>query len=114
MSSAFHAVHRSESFTGFAKHELPLSSIESFVTAFIAQIGKARFGQWGSEQVTSNLMAANAQDALVLPVETYPFWKPGLDTSKLFLIHFFGTYRFLGGMYLKLSQKVIKELSVGS
>jgi hypothetical protein len=97
-------------FTGFARGELPVSGIQAYVKDFKALIGAERFGQWGSEQVTSNLMAANAPNPLVLPVETYPFWKPGLSTSQLALIHFFGTYRFLGGMYLRLSLQAIREL----
>ncbi|MBN8507268.1 MAG: hypothetical protein J0L57_01505 [Burkholderiales bacterium] len=97
-------------FTGFARGELPLSGIESFARELAHMIGADRFAQWGSEQVTSNLMAANAPDALVLPVETYPFWKPGLAIDRLALIHFFGTYRFLGGMYLRQSLRVIDQL----
>jgi hypothetical protein len=97
-------------FTGFARGELPLHGIESFARELGALIGVDRFAQWGSEQVASNLMAANAPSTLVLPVDAYPFWKPGLATDRLALIHFFGTYRFLGGMYLRQSLRVIGEL----
>jgi hypothetical protein len=97
-------------FTGFARGELPLTGIQAYAQDFKALIGAERFGLWGSEQVTSNLMASNAPNPLVLPVESYPFWEPGLSTSKVVLIHFFGTYRFLGGMYMRLSLQSIREL----
>lgn len=97
-------------FTGFAKGELPLGGIVAYASALSKLIGPDRFAQWGSEQVTSNLMAANAPNALVLPVDTYPFWIPGLPVDRLALIHFFGTYRYLEGEYLRQSLKVIDEL----
>lgn len=97
-------------FTGFAPGQLPRAGIEAYAQELSALIGREQFAQWGSEQVTSNLMAANAPNALVLPVETYPFWVPGLTVEGLSLIHFFGTYRYLGGMYLRQSLKVIEDL----
>lgn len=97
-------------FTGFARGSLARSGIEHFAQALAALIGKDRFAQWGSEQVTSNLMAANAPGALVLPVDTYPFWAPNLPVDRLSLIHFFGTYRYLQGTYLRLSLQVIDSL----
>lgn len=97
-------------FTGFARGQLPLPRIEAYAREFSRLIGAERFGQWGSEQVTCNLMAANAPDAMVLPVDTYPFWAPGLAVERLALIHFFGTYRYLQGEYLRQSLRVIDEL----
>jgi hypothetical protein len=97
-------------FTGFARGELPRSGIEHYAQSLAALIGADRFAQWGSEQVTSNLMAANAPNALVLPVDTYPFWAPNLPVDRLSLIHFFGTYRYLQGTYLRLSLQVIEAL----
>jgi hypothetical protein len=97
-------------FTGFARGELPLDRIEAHARDLSALIGAERFAQWGSEQVTCNLVAANAPNTLVLPVDTYPFWVPGLDVNTLKLIHFFGTYRYLEGMYLRRSLRVIDEL----
>lgn len=97
-------------FAGFAPGDLPLAGIEAHARALSSLIGAERFAQWGSEQVTSNLMAANAPNALVLPVDTYPFWLPGLKIEQLALIHFFGTYRYLKGMYLRQSLRVIDEL----
>lgn len=97
-------------FTGFAPGQLPLSGIEHFARSLSDLIGNDKFAQWGSEQVTSNLMASNAPDALVLPVDTYPFWKPGLPMGELVLIHFFGTYRYMGGTYLRQSLQTVSEL----
>lgn len=98
-------------FTGFGQGELPREGINHFARSLSDLIGAERFALWGSEQVTSNLMAANAPDPLVLPVDTYPFWIPGLDTANLALIHFFGTYRFQQGTYLHLSKRIISDLA---
>ena len=97
-------------FTGFAPGTLSRVRIEQFVAQLGALIGTKRFSQWGSEQVVSNLMAANAPTPLVLPVDTYPFWEPNLPVKNLRLVHFFGTFRFEQGMYLDKTRGIITEL----
>ena len=98
-------------FTGFGTGQLRLDRIEELSAELAALLGKDVFSQWGSEQVMSNLMASNAPNALVLPVETYPFWAPGHRTDGLALIHFFGTFRFIEGMYLRQALRVIRVLA---
>lgn len=75
------------------------------------QVGKQKWHEWGSEQVASNFMVANTDNAIVLPVDRYPFWQPCLDINRAVLIHFFGTFRFIGGMYVRQGLRLIKQLS---
>jgi hypothetical protein len=98
-------------FAGFAKGHLGLKAIEDFSENMQALVGREKWGEWGSEQVTSNFIAANAPDCLVLPVERYPFWKSGMDLSRAVLVHFFGTFRFTEGMYARQARQIVKELS---
>ena len=93
-------------FTGFAPGYLDVERIREFSQRMEALIGKDKWHRWGSEQVTSNFFAANAPDGLVLPVDTYPFWGPGVDIDRAVFAHFFGTFRFSGGMYARKGAEV--------
>ena len=98
-------------FTGFAKGQLLPEKIQEFSTQMEKLVGKAKWREWGSEQVTSNFMAANALDSLVLPVDRYPFWEPDMGIAKAVFVHFFGVFRFMGGMYTQQALQVIRQLS---
>lgn len=97
-------------FTGFAPAKLSISAIETFSLQMQELVGRQKWHEWGSEQVASNFMVANVDDSLVLPVDRYPFWQPGLDIGRAVLIHFFGTFRFMGGMYTRQSLRIIQRL----
>lgn len=97
-------------FAGFSPGSLSLSKIEDFSQRVSTAIGADKWREWGSEQVTSNYMVANAQNPLILPVEHYPFWAPGLAASELRLIHFVGSYRFSGGRYAAMARTIIDAL----
>lgn len=97
-------------FTGFAQGQLELQKIIDFSRSMSNLLGEDRWREWGTEQVTSNFMAANAHPSRVLPVDRYPFYITGLDLSKPAFIHFFGTFRFNDGTYKNLSLKLINEL----
>jgi len=98
-------------FTGFSRGQLLPERIQEFSTQMEKLVGKEKWREWGSEQVTSNFMAANAPDSLVLPVERYPFWMPDVDITKAAFVHFFGVFRFMGGMYTRQASRVIRQLS---
>lgn len=98
-------------FAGFASGQLPSASITRFSKEMSQLIGDEKWREWGTEQVTSNYMAANAPNALVLPVERYPFWRPDVDIGKAVFVHFFGTFRFVGGMYIRQGMRIIQQLS---
>lgn len=97
-------------FAGFAQSQLPRAGIEAFSGQMATLLGKQKWSQWGSEQVTSNYMAANAPDAVVLPVERYPFWRPDVDIGAAVFVHFFGVFRFKEGMYTRQGTRLIREL----
>ncbi|TAN84695.1 MAG: hypothetical protein EPN14_01820 [Gallionella sp.] len=98
-------------FTGFARGQLLPEKIQEFSAQMGKLVGKEKWREWGSEQVASNYMAANAPDSLVLPVERYPFWRPDVDIAKAVFVHFFGVFRFMGGMYTRQALRVIRQLS---
>ena len=97
-------------FAGFARGDLPVDKIEEFSIEMSKLVGREKWRDWGSEQVTSNYMAANAPNALVLPVERYPFWRPDVNIEKAVFVHFFGTFRFSNGMYKQQALQVIRRL----
>ena len=97
-------------FAGFPIGQLPADKIEAFSVEMSKLVGREKWCEWGSEQVTSNYMAANAPNALVLPVERYPFWRPDMGIEKAVFVHFFGTFRFNAGMYQRQSAQVIQSL----
>ena len=98
-------------FAGFSAGRLGLDEVKHFTKNMEFLLGKEKWAEWGSEQVTSNFLIANTPGATVLPVSTYPFWAPNINPVNTKLLHFFGTYRFYGGMYTQLARAVIRELS---
>ncbi len=105
-------VHGCAGFAGFSPGSIRRDAVEAFSAAMMELLGKSKWAEWGSEQVTSNFIVANSPQARILPVSTYPFWKPGVDLSKAKFLHFFGTHRFEGGEYIRSSNKVISALPV--
>lgn len=98
-------------FTGFAPGKLSIAEVEEFSLKMQNLVGKQKWHEWGSEQVASNFMVSNSGNSLVLPVDRYPFWKPGIPTEQAVLVHFFGTYRFSGGMYVRQGLRIIEQLA---
>lgn len=95
-------------FSGFARSSVELAFIESISRQMDAVIGKT-WSQWGSEQVMSNIVIANAADAVVLPHPKY------CDCSRIrsdvtAFIHFIGSCRFTGGAYQDQARAVIARL----
>lgn len=98
-------------FTGFAPGKLSIASVENFSLQMQKLVGQQKWHEWGSEQVASNFMVANADDSLVLPVDRYPFWMPGISIAQAVLVHFFGTFRFARGMYVRQGLRIIQLFS---
>jgi hypothetical protein len=105
-----HYVRGCAGFAGFSRGLLSVTKVEEFSTNMSSLIGKEKWSGWGSEQVTSNYLIANAPNPLVLPLKGYTFWAPSVDASQCKLIHFVGTYRFYHGEYMNLARSIIKEL----
>lgn len=109
--SALKYVRGCAGFTGFAPGKLSIAEVENFSLQMQKLVGKQKWQEWGSEQVASNFMVSNTDDSLVLPVDRYPFWKPGVSIMQAVLVHFFGTFRFAGGMYVRQGLRIIQLLS---
>lgn len=98
-------------FAGFAPADTGRALAEAFSTAAAGVLGLARWGEWGSEQVTSNFVIANEPGARLLPYDRYlNFWNDAI-TSEARLVHFIGTYRYHRGAYLAAARQAISALS---
>ena len=104
-------VHGCSGFAGFKTGSITRSAIERFSNIMAEMLGTQKWQEWGSEQVTSNYMVANCPGAVILPPETYPFWKTGVSVAEARFFHFFGTHRFEGGMYARTAQSVVADLT---
>jgi len=98
-------------FTGFGKGSTNRTKIEWF-SDLMRRVAKQTWDEWGSEQVTSNLLIANTDGAYPLPFPKYcSYWAhsdvPYEDAS---FIHFIGPYRYANGFYLRKAREVIASL----
>ena len=95
-------------FAGFARHAFTREFVEEISTQMQAAIG-AKWNEWGSEQVMSNIVVANTPSAIVLPHPKYADchkMQPG--TTEF--IHFIGSCRFDNGTYARLGVQAIARL----
>lgn len=99
-------------FTGFAQQSLDREKIEWF-SELMRRIAQGTWDDWGSEQVTSNLLIANTDNALPLPFPKYlSYWAhTDVPYDAASFIHFIGPYRFANGFYLRKAKEVISSLS---
>ena len=105
-----HYVRGSAGFAGFARASLSRDKVEIFSQSMARLIGKNKWSEWGSEQVTSNFVVANTDGAQVLPFPEYCFHSPEMDVEPATFVHFIGSYRFHGGRYAQLARRVIAQL----
>jgi hypothetical protein len=97
-------------FAGFAKRMFSREMVEVLSTSLSEIVGPDKWGEWGSEQVTSNIIVANIPGAAVLPFPKYCSHYPGVEVNASTFVHFIGTHRFIKGNYTALSKKIINEL----
>jgi hypothetical protein len=102
-------VHGCSGFAGFALESISINQIHDYSKAMETILGKEKWSEWGSEQVTSNYLVANQPGAYILPIKTYPFWQKGKDINDARLIHFFGTHRFEAGQYIESATEIINK-----
>ena len=79
-----------------------------FSNCMAGKIGTQRWSAWGTEQITSNYLVANAAGTHVLPYPEYG--TPDVMTSDTVFIHFIGSLRFVSDRYEKTSRKVIGQM----
>lgn len=99
-------------FTGFPPSTVMQDQLLQFSSCMSGKIGKARWASWGTEQVTSNYLVANAAGTQVLPYPDYG--TPDTMNQDTVFIHFIGSMRFANDQYEKASRKVIERLTAGS
>jgi hypothetical protein len=99
-------------FTGFAKGSIDREKIAWF-SDLMRRIAKERWDEWGSEQVTSNLLIANSAGSQTLKFPKYlSYWAhPDVPYEDASFIHFIGPHRFSNGFYLRSARRVIKSLT---
>jgi len=102
-------------FTGFAKGSIDRGKVAWF-SDLMRRIAHATWDDWGSEQVTSNLLIANTADSHVLEFPKYlSYWAhPDVPYDKASFIHFIGPFRFANGFYVRSARKVIAKLTSAS
>ena len=95
-------------FSGFARGSVDIGFIESISRRMSQAIGND-WGQWGTEQVMSNIVVANSARPVVL---SYPEYcdcnriRPGVTA----FVHFIGEYRFVGTVYEDCARGAIAQL----
>jgi hypothetical protein len=110
-SASLKYVRGNAGFTGFAKGSIDREKIVWF-SDLMCRVANETWDEWGSEQVTSNLLIANSADALTLEFPKYlSYWAhPDVVYENASFIHFIGPHRFSNGFYLKSAKKVMATL----
>jgi len=96
-------------FAGFAKGSVCKSWLKEISESIEGVIGQ-KWYEWGSEQVSSNILIANSDCPTVLPIAKYSNFKRGSDTSNYSFLHFLGEDRFSGGVYRKLARSLLQNM----
>lgn len=105
-----HYVRGCAGFAGFAAGGLDRKAADMFSREARALLGDAKWAEWGSEQVMSNVIVSNEGEPLLLPYDRYMnYWREP-DLGQASLVHFLGTCRYDRGMYLKATRQAIAEL----
>lgn len=90
-------------FTGFPVNENMQKDMLMFSSKMSEKLG-ARWNEWGTEQITSNYLAANL-GALVLPYPKYS--APERDHHLAVFRHYIGSIRFKNGRYAADAMRLI-------
>jgi len=95
-------------FAGFPRQSFTREFVEAISGQMQAAIG-AKWSEWGSEQVMSNVVIANIPKAIVLPHPKYADCHK-MQVGVTEFIHFIGSCRFDDGNYARLGAQVIAKL----
>ncbi len=96
-------------FAGFARGSFSHPKVEEFSENMTRIVGPM-WSNWGSEQVTSNFIIANSRLSCVLPYPRYANFTPEIPHEQSSFLHFFGSYRFRKGVYVRKSLDVVNTL----
>lgn len=95
-------------FTGFPVSTDMQDRLYAFAQKMRAATGD-RWSEWGTEQVTSNYLVANARGTSVLPFPAYSTPNNGPD-PRIRFFHFIGYIRYRSSHYANTTQFVIKRM----
>jgi hypothetical protein len=111
-SASFKYVRGCSGFAGFARGSFTRDILQQFSRTMQDLCGRPKWNEWGSEQVTSNLLVANSPKAGVLefPKYTSYYALKDLDYSRSSFVHFMGGFRFANGCYAGCARRVVCEL----
>ncbi|MGP8260228.1 MAG: hypothetical protein ACLQM6_09800 [Acidobacteriaceae bacterium] len=110
-SASLKYVRGNAGFTGFARGSIVREKVRYF-SSLMRRIARDKWDEWGSEQVTSNLLIANTLNAQVMEFPKYlSYWAHvNIPYENASFIHFIGPYRFSNGFYVRSARKVIATL----
>ncbi len=97
-------------FSGYPRQSFEIEDILKFSTHIENIIGREKWSEWGSEQVTSLCLISKSKNSSILPwpkYQNYKFPKTNESFESTSLIHFIGTNRFSDNTYRKLCQNFI-------
>jgi hypothetical protein len=107
-------VHASSGFGGYAKGAFRTLDLEKFSREMLELLGDELWNTWGSEQISSNYMLANAPDVAVLPFPAYACFEPHTKYGNHAFLHFIGTFRFDRGIYRRHARDAIAAYKRGN
>ncbi|MER2491834.1 hypothetical protein [Catenovulum sediminis] len=99
-------------FAGFPKGAQNLDKLKAFSDEMISKIGIDKWNEWGSEQVSSNVIISMSTQPQILPwpkYQNFMFPEAYRPDSNAAFIHFIGTHRYKKGTYKKVA---LQNLSV--
>jgi len=103
-------IRASSAFAGLPGGRVSLADLQALHDA-MSPLLKTRWHEWGTEQFSSNIMIANAGDAVELTPPNYINHQLASDIRQARLVHFFGTWRFANGRYRACAQRAIAALN---
>lgn len=92
-------------FTGFPCDSNMQAALLDFSRRMSHKLGAPLWRSWGTEQVTSNYLVANAANTTVLPFPKYG--TPDVLCEESAFLHFIGSMRFIDRTYEKISLAAI-------
>lgn len=95
-------------FAGFARGAISEQQMYDFSSAMEQRLG-ARWHEWGTEQVSSNFLIANAPGGCVLEWPAYAGQMAGVTLAST-MIHFTGEHRFNFGTYEMAASSIVTQL----
>ncbi len=101
-------------FIGFAQGSMDRDRVQWF-SDVMRRIAGEKWNQWGSEQVTTNLLIANSENPVPLPAAKYlSYWAhEDIAYREASFLHFIGPHRYADGFYRRTALGLVEALGKG-